>query len=58
MFELKIHKPKDKSAWISGIRTAVDSCPEEEDTECQLSSEEKQRLFEAKQAHIRQIVGK
>jgi len=56
MFELKVHKPKDKLTWISGIRAAVESCPEEEDG-AKLSSEEKQRLYEAKQSHIRQIVG-
>lgn len=60
MFELKVHKPKDKQTWIQAIRSAVQSCPEEEDEEggTVLSNEDKQRMWEAKQAHIRQIVGK
>lgn len=58
MFELKVHKPKDKAAWISGIRAAVERCPDEDDDIRKLSTEEKQRLWDAKQSHIRQIVGK
>lgn len=58
MFELKVHKPKDKAAWIAGVRAAVDRCPEEEEDDTKLSTEEKQRLWDAKQSHIRQIVGK
>lgn len=57
MFELKVHKPKDKQAWIQAIRSAVQNCPEDEDEGTILSSEEKQKLWEAKQMHIRQIVG-
>lgn len=57
MFELKVHKPKDKQVWIQAIRSAVQCCPEEEEETPALSSEEKQKLWEAKQTHIRQIVG-
>ncbi|KAL0278807.1 UNVERIFIED_CONTAM: hypothetical protein PYX00_000509 [Menopon gallinae] len=56
MFELKIHKPKDKQIWIQAIRNAVQNCPEEEEEGAVLSNEEKQKLLESKQAHIRQIV--
>lgn len=31
MFELRVHKPKDKKIWIQAIRTAVQECPEEEE---------------------------
>uniref|UniRef100_A0A8D8V0I7 Rho guanine nucleotide exchange factor 18 n=1 Tax=Cacopsylla melanoneura TaxID=428564 RepID=A0A8D8V0I7_9HEMI len=59
MFELKIVKPKEKLAWIEAIRSAVQNCPEDiEDNSGSgaLSVEDKQKLLEAKQAHIRQIV--
>ncbi|KAK6643517.1 hypothetical protein RUM43_005027 [Polyplax serrata] len=56
MFELKVHKPKDKETWIQAIRSAVQSCPEEEEEEgAVLSNEDRQRIWEAKQSHIRQI---
>jgi A-kinase anchor protein 13 len=87
MFELKVHKPKDKQVWIRAIRwdwsssanrseqtgrtechdwlmcgflfrSAVQTCQEDEDDAIVLSSEERQRLLEAKRAQIRQIVGK
>jgi hypothetical protein len=39
-------------------RSAVQNCPEDvEDGIGKLSAEDKQKLLEAKQAHIRQIVG-
>ncbi|KDR10554.1 rho guanine nucleotide exchange factor 18 isoform X2 [Zootermopsis nevadensis] len=57
MFELKVHKPKDKQVWIRAIRSAVQTCQEDEDDAIVLSSEERQRLLEAKRAQIRQIVG-
>lgn len=63
MFELKVHKPKDKQTWIQAIRKAVQNCPveeeeEEEERSTLLSTEDKQKMWEAKQAHVRQIVGK
>ncbi|XP_049832574.1 rho guanine nucleotide exchange factor 18 isoform X3 [Schistocerca gregaria] len=57
MFELKVHKPKDKQVWIRAIRSAVENCQEDEDEGIVLSLEEKQKLMEAKQLQIRQIVG-
>ncbi|XP_067003776.2 rho guanine nucleotide exchange factor 18 [Anabrus simplex] len=57
MFELKVHKPKDKQVWIRAIRTAVQSCQEDEEEGVVLSSEERQKLLDAKQHQIRQIVG-
>ncbi|XP_069682041.1 rho guanine nucleotide exchange factor 18 isoform X3 [Periplaneta americana] len=57
MFELKVHKPKDKQVWIRAIRNAVQSCQEDEEEAVVLSSEERQKLLEAKQTQIRQIVG-
>ncbi|XP_063228955.1 rho guanine nucleotide exchange factor 18 isoform X2 [Bacillus rossius redtenbacheri] len=57
MFELKVHKPKDKRQWIDSIREAVQSCQEDEDEGVVLSSEERQKLLTAKQLQIRQIVG-
>lgn len=57
MFELKVHKPKDKQVWIQAVRAAVQCCPEDDEDGTMLSQEEKQRLFDAKQAQIRQIVG-
>lgn len=57
MFELKVHKPKDKHAWISAVRAAVQQCPEEEEEAHALSTEEKRKLLEAKHSQIQQIVG-
>ncbi|KAF4519313.1 hypothetical protein B566_EDAN005253, partial [Ephemera danica] len=57
MFELKVHKPKDKLSWINAVRQAVERCPEEEEEAQALSMEEKQRLLEAKRTQIQQIVG-
>ncbi|XP_077298047.1 rho guanine nucleotide exchange factor 18 cysts isoform X2 [Arctopsyche grandis] len=54
MFELKVHKPKDKVQWIQAIRSAVQNCPEEEDT-LSLSADDKQNMLEVKQKNIRQI---
>ncbi|XP_022911930.1 rho guanine nucleotide exchange factor 18 isoform X3 [Onthophagus taurus] len=55
MFELKVHKPKDKQIWISAIRAAVQSCPEDEEESIALSSEEK--MLSAKQNQIKHLVG-
>lgn len=58
MFELKVHKPKDKQVWIQSIRSAVQECPEEEDDGyVTLSFEERQRQLETKKNNIREIVG-
>ncbi|XP_029347397.1 rho guanine nucleotide exchange factor 28 isoform X3 [Acyrthosiphon pisum] len=58
MFELKVHKPKDKQVWIQSIRSAVNECPEEEDNGyVTFSFEERQRQLETKKNNIREIVG-
>lgn len=57
MFELKVHKPKDKQVWIQSIRSAVQECPEEYDGYVTLSFEERQRQLETKKNNIREIVG-
>ncbi|XP_025202662.1 rho guanine nucleotide exchange factor 18 isoform X3 [Melanaphis sacchari] len=58
MFELKVHKPKDKQVWIQSIRSAVQECPEEEDDGyVTFSFEERQRQLETKKNNIREIVG-
>ncbi|XP_044263420.1 rho guanine nucleotide exchange factor 28 isoform X4 [Tribolium madens] len=49
MFELKVHKPKDKQVWIHAIREAVQSCPEDDEDSSVLSAEERQSLLNAKQ---------
>ncbi|XP_044744401.1 rho guanine nucleotide exchange factor 18 isoform X3 [Coccinella septempunctata] len=56
MFELKIHKPKDKQTWIQAIRKAVQTCPEDDEEELALSSDEKLVLLH-KQNQIKHIVG-
>ncbi|KAK9496508.1 hypothetical protein O3M35_013205 [Rhynocoris fuscipes] len=57
MFELKVHKPKDKNVWIKAIREAVQNCPEDDDESKQvLSAEEKQKQFDTKQKNIEEIV--
>ncbi|XP_046403403.1 A-kinase anchor protein 13 isoform X4 [Ischnura elegans] len=57
MFELKVHKPKEKQVWIEAIRSAVQNCPEDEEESLLLSSEEKRKLLDAKHSQIRQLVG-
>ncbi|XP_031327224.1 rho guanine nucleotide exchange factor 18 isoform X1 [Photinus pyralis] len=56
MFELKVHKPKDKQVWIQAIRGAVQNCPEEDEDSFTITSEEKQTLLNAKQNQIRHFV--
>lgn len=57
MFELKVHKPKDKNVWIKAIREAVQNCPEDDEENKQvLSAEEKQKQFDTKQKNIEEIV--
>jgi hypothetical protein len=58
MFELKVHKPKDKQIWIHAIREAVQSCPEDDEDNLILSGEEKQSLINARQMQIKHLVGK
>ncbi|XP_018579324.1 rho guanine nucleotide exchange factor 18 isoform X1 [Anoplophora glabripennis] len=57
MFELKVHKPKDKQIWIQAIREAVQSCPEEDEDNIALSSEERQNMMASKQNQVRHLVG-
>ncbi|XP_075216906.1 rho guanine nucleotide exchange factor 18 cysts [Lycorma delicatula] len=57
MFELKVHKPKDKQVWIQAIRSAVQNCPEDDEDMSPFSSEERQKLLDAKQSQISQIIG-
>ncbi|XP_076268316.1 rho guanine nucleotide exchange factor 18 cysts isoform X3 [Rhynchophorus ferrugineus] len=52
MFELKVHKPKDKQVWIQAIREAVQSCPEEDEA-ANVSAEDKQQ---DKQHHVRNLI--
>ncbi|BES90247.1 RHO guanyl-nucleotide exchange factor [Nesidiocoris tenuis] len=57
MFELKVHKPKDKQVWIKAIRTAVQECPDDDDYSGNLlSNEERQKQFDTKQRHLRELV--
>ncbi|XP_017773485.1 PREDICTED: rho guanine nucleotide exchange factor 18-like isoform X2 [Nicrophorus vespilloides] len=56
MFELKVHKPKDKQVWIQAIRSAVQNCPEDEEDNAAMSQEEKQTLLNAKQTQIKHLV--
>lgn len=59
MFELRVHKPKDLSQWITNIRAAVQNCPiDEDDAESGShlqSAEERQRQLEARHENIRLI---
>ncbi|KAG8242498.1 hypothetical protein J6590_063612 [Homalodisca vitripennis] len=57
MFELKVQNPRNKQVWIQAIRSAVQNCPEDDDDTSALSSEERQKVLEAKQNQIHQIVG-
>lgn len=43
--------------FIFCYRSAVQSCPEDEEDNIALSSEEKQKLLNAKQAQVRHLVG-
>ncbi|XP_065167145.1 rho guanine nucleotide exchange factor 18 isoform X2 [Atheta coriaria] len=55
MFELKVHKPKDKQIWINAIRNAVQNCPEDEEESSAMTTEEKQSLLNIKQTQIRHL---
>ncbi|XP_066155730.1 rho guanine nucleotide exchange factor 18 isoform X2 [Euwallacea fornicatus] len=56
MFELKVHKPKDKQEWIKAIREAVQCCPEEEEDPSTMSAEDRQGLLNAKQHEVRNLI--
>ncbi|CAH0551320.1 unnamed protein product [Brassicogethes aeneus] len=57
MFELKVHKPKDKQIWIQAVREAVQCCPEDDEDHITLDSEERQSILNAKQNQVRHLVG-
>ncbi|XP_055538774.1 rho guanine nucleotide exchange factor 18 isoform X3 [Wyeomyia smithii] len=57
MFELKVQSPKDKNVWIQSIRAAVLDCPSDEsEAEDYMTAEQRQKLIDAKQANIREII--
>ncbi|CAD7078204.1 unnamed protein product [Hermetia illucens] len=57
MYELKVQNPKDKNVWIQSIRAAVLECPIDDEHETDdLTAEEKQRLIDAKQATMRELI--
>ncbi|XP_055632071.1 rho guanine nucleotide exchange factor 18 isoform X3 [Toxorhynchites rutilus septentrionalis] len=59
MFELKVQNPKDKNVWIQSIRAAVLDCPSDEsEAEDYMTAEQRQKLIDAKQANIREIICK
>ncbi|XP_060526028.1 rho guanine nucleotide exchange factor 2 [Cylas formicarius] len=53
MFELKVHKPKDKQTWIHAIREAVQHCPDTDDN-ASISLEDKQNQMRSLVALLRQ----
>lgn len=57
MFELKVHKPKDKQVWIQAIREAVSCCPIDEEENLVIGSGEHQTILQAKQSQVRHLVG-
>ncbi|GAB0089904.1 rho guanine nucleotide exchange factor 18 [Sergentomyia squamirostris] len=57
MYELKVQNPKERCKWIEIIRNAVLDCPSDEQ-EPDMTVEEKQRLIDARQANIREIIYK
>lgn len=58
MYELKVQNPKDKNVWIQAIRAAVLDCPDDSETEDNMTADQKQKLLFAKQANIREIICK
>ncbi|XP_024082157.1 rho guanine nucleotide exchange factor 18 isoform X3 [Cimex lectularius] len=58
MFELKVHKPKDKQIWIKAIRDAVQNCPEDDEDNCShvINVEERQRQFDGQQKQTKELV--
>ncbi|XP_055700936.1 rho guanine nucleotide exchange factor 18 isoform X4 [Phlebotomus papatasi] len=57
MYELKVQNPKDKNIWIQAIRAAVLDCPSDE-LEPDMTVEQKQKLIDARQANVREIIYK
>ncbi|XP_055686266.1 rho guanine nucleotide exchange factor 18 isoform X2 [Lutzomyia longipalpis] len=57
MYELKVQNPKDKNTWIQAIRAAVLNCPSDE-LEPDMSLEQKQKIIDARQANVREIIYK
>nr|CAI5853530.1 unnamed protein product [Callosobruchus analis] len=57
MFELKVHKPKDKQVWIQAIREAVQACPEDDEDNLNMNAEERQNVMAAKQNQVRHLIG-
>nr|XP_018898804.1 PREDICTED: rho guanine nucleotide exchange factor 18 isoform X3 [Bemisia tabaci] len=56
MFELKVHKPKDKRVWVEAIRSAVQNCPLDDDEDrASMTAEQRQKQMDASQAQIKQI---
>lgn len=59
MYELKVQNPKDKNLWIQAIRAAVLDCPlDESDPDDCMTADQKQKIIDAKQASIREIICK
>ncbi|XP_055839935.1 rho guanine nucleotide exchange factor 18 isoform X4 [Episyrphus balteatus] len=56
MYELKVQQPKDKNVWIQAIRAAVLECPSDDIETDDLTAEEKQKLIDAKQANMRELI--
>ena len=57
MYELKVIDPRDKHNWIASIRAAVLDCPSDESKSDEyLTAEQKQKLLDAKQANIRELI--
>ncbi|XP_055919237.1 rho guanine nucleotide exchange factor 18 isoform X4 [Eupeodes corollae] len=56
MYELKVQQPKDKNVWIQAIRAAVLECPSDDVETDDLTAEEKQKLIDAKQANMRELI--
>lgn len=57
MYELKVQSPKDKNAWIQAIRKAVQEAPTDEtESEDYMTVEQKQKLIDARQANMREII--
>lgn len=57
MYELKVQSPKDKNTWIQAIRKAVREAPTDEtESEDYMTVEQKQKLIDARQANMREII--
>jgi len=59
MYELKVQSPKDKNVWIQSIRKAVLECPPDDSKgDDNVSTDQKQRNIDEKQATIRELICK